>query len=47
VFARPHNVNRPEDRLLDATQSTNFARIAGRMMETLGYAGEPEYVVKY
>jgi hypothetical protein len=46
-FARPHNVNRPEDRLLDATQSEKFARIAGHMMETLGYAGQPEYVVKY
>ena len=47
MFARPHNVNRPEDRLLDGTQSEKFSRIAGHMMEALGYAGEPEYVVKY
>lgn len=47
LFARPHNVNRPEDRLLDAAQSAQFARIAGTMMEKLGYADRPEYVVKY
>jgi hypothetical protein len=47
MFARPHNVNQPEDRLLDRVQSEKFARIAGQMMEALGYAGEPEYVVKY
>ncbi len=47
MFARPHNVNRPEDRLLDARQTASFERISGRMMETLGYAGQPEYVVNY
>jgi hypothetical protein len=47
MFSRPHNVNRPEDRLLDADQARTFERIAGRMMQTLGYAGAPEYVVKY
>jgi len=47
MFARPHNVNRPEDRLLDARQSQCFERIAGGMMERLGYAGRPEYVVNY
>lgn len=46
-FARPHNVNRPEDRLLDAAQSAQFAALAGSMMEELGYADRPEYVVKY
>jgi len=46
-FARPHNVNRPEDRLLDARQSEKFERVAGHMMGTLGYAGQPEYVVNY
>jgi hypothetical protein len=46
-FARPHNVNRPEDRLLDARQSRSFSHIAGPMMETLGYAGRQEYVVNY
>ena len=47
MFARPHNVNRPEDRLLDARQTQCFERIAGAMMERLGYAGRPEYVVNY
>jgi len=47
VFARPHNVNKPEDRLLDARQSLQFDAIAGGMMATLGYAGTPEYAVSY
>jgi hypothetical protein len=47
MFARPHNVNRPEDRLLDADQLTRFERIANPMMEELGYAQRPEYVVNY
>ena len=29
AFARPHNVNRPEDRLLDAAQRAQFDAIAG------------------
>jgi hypothetical protein len=47
AFARPHNVNRPQDRLLDAAQRAQFDRIAGGMMLQLGYAGQPEYKVKY
>jgi hypothetical protein len=47
VFARPHNVNRPEDRLLDAGQRGQFAAIAGDMLARLGYAERPEYVVNY
>lgn len=47
MFARPHNVNRPEDRLLDTRQTASFQRIAGAMLDELGYAGRPEYVVKY
>ena len=47
VFARPHNVNRPVDHLLDSQQSMQFFRIAGPMMERLGYAGRPEYAVRY
>jgi len=47
AFARPHNVNKPEDRLLDAAQTAQFEAIAGPMMETLGYAGTPEYAVNY
>lgn len=47
VFARPHNVNRPEDRLLDAAQRQQFEAIAGPMQAQLGYAGTPEYVVNY
>jgi hypothetical protein len=47
VFARPHNVNRPEDRLLDAQQTAQFETLAGAMMARLGYAGTPEYAVSY
>jgi hypothetical protein len=47
AFARPHNVNRPEDRLLDAKQRAQFDSIAGAMMERLGYASKAEYVVNY
>jgi hypothetical protein len=47
AFARPHNVNRPVDRLLTPQQTTQFDRIAGAMMERLAYRGQPEYVVNY
>ncbi len=47
VFARPHNVNRPEDRLLTDIQRAQFDQIAGSMLERLGYAGRVEYLVNY
>ncbi len=47
AFARPHNVNRPEDRLLDEAQRDSFEAIAGRMQARLGYAERPEYAVNY
>jgi len=47
AFARPHNVNRPEDELLTLAQAQRFDAIAGEMMATLGYAGTREYVVNY
>ena len=47
VFARPHNVNRPEDRLLDPVQRAQFEAIAGAMLTRLGYAERPEYAVNY
>ncbi len=47
VFARPHNVNKPEDRLLDADERARFDAIAGAMMQHLGYAETAEYVVNY
>ena len=47
IFARPHNVNRPEDRLLDARQRVQFEAIAGDMLARLGYADRPEYRVNY
>ncbi len=47
AFARPHNVNKPEDRLLDARESAAFERIAGAMLQRLGYADRAEYVVNY
>jgi len=47
VFARPHNVNRPEDRLLDPQQRAQFEAIAGDMQARLGYADRLEYRVNY
>ncbi len=47
MFQRPHNVNRPEDRLLSDDERARFDRIAGPMMARLGYASKPEYVVNY
>jgi len=47
MFARPHNVNRPEDRLLSDSQRENFERVAGFMRERLGYTSSTEYVVNY
>ena len=47
AFARPHNVNKPEDRLLDAAQRSQFDALATHMLDRLGYAGQPEYVVNY
>ena len=47
VFARPHNVNRPEDKSLDPEQRATFDRVAAPMMDRLGYADRDEYVVNY
>ena len=47
IFARPHNVNRPVDKMLTAEQSAQFSRIAQPMMERLGYADRAEYAVNY
>jgi hypothetical protein len=47
AFARPHNVNRPEDRPLTDAQRIAFERIASSMMDRLGYADRTEYVVNY
>jgi hypothetical protein len=47
MFARPHNVNRPQDRLLDGEQRAQFERICAHMMDRLGYSSRPEYVVNY
>ena len=47
AFARPHNVNRPVDKMLSPEQAAEFARIATLMMERLGYAGRAEYAVNY
>ena len=47
MFARPHNVNRPVDKLLDEKQRVQFETIAGRMLARLGYASRAEYVVNY
>jgi hypothetical protein len=47
VFARPHNVNRPEDKPLAAEHRAAFERVAASMMDRLGYADRDEYVVNY
>lgn len=47
VFARPHNVHQPQDRLLDAIQREQFQAIAGPMMTRLGYDTRSEYRVSY
>jgi hypothetical protein len=47
LFQRPHNVNRPEDRLLTESERAQFAALAGPMLDRLGYAGQPEYAVTY
>ena len=46
-FSKPHNVNKPEDRLLDAGERARFEVIAAPMMRRLGYAETAEYVVNY
>ena len=47
TFARPHNVNRPEDKMLDAAQREQFMAIAGPMLDRLGYGDRAEYAVNY
>jgi hypothetical protein len=47
VFEKPHNVNKPEDRLLDTGERARFDAIAHAMMQRLGYAETAEYVVNY
>lgn len=47
AFEKPHNVNTPQDRLLDAAERAQFEAIASEMMEYLGYAGRAEYAVQY
>jgi hypothetical protein len=47
TFSKPHNVNRPEDRLLDASERRRFDAISSAMMQRLGYADRAEYVVNY
>jgi len=47
LFKRPHNVNKPEDRLLSDAQRAQFGDIAGAMMLALGYADRVEYAMNY
>jgi hypothetical protein len=47
AFARPHNVNRPEDRLLTVEQRDQFDAIAGEALAHFGYADSEEYLVNY
>jgi hypothetical protein len=47
AFARPHNVNRPEDRLLTQEQREQFDAIAGDALAHFGYGDSEEYLVNY
>jgi hypothetical protein len=47
ALQRPHNVNRPEDKLLTPDQTTKFWNVAREMMVALGYAERAEYAVAY
>jgi hypothetical protein len=47
AFKKPHNVNKPEDRVLHEAERVRFEAIAAPMMERLGYAKTAEYVVNY
>jgi hypothetical protein len=47
IFARPHNVNRPQDTMLTTVQRASFRRLAGDMLQELGYAVRAEYAVSY
>ena len=47
AFKKPHNVNTPQDRLLDASERARFEPIAGEMMQYLGYSERAEYAVQY
>ena len=47
AFEKPHNVNKPQDRLLDTSERARFDAIAHPMMQRLGYAETAEYVVNY
>ncbi len=47
AFAHPHNVNRPQDQLLNALQRRQFEAIAAPAMTMLGYGSQAEYVVNY
>ncbi|MFO1187076.1 MAG: sulfotransferase [Alphaproteobacteria bacterium] len=47
ILAKPHNVNRPVDRMLTAEDTRAFWPIAGDMMRELGYDQEAEYAVNY
>ena len=46
-FRRPHNVNRPFDKLLDAKQRGQLDEIVAEMMSILGYRDTQEYSVDY
>ncbi len=47
ALARPHNVNRPEDRLLTPVQREQFEAIASDAIVRFGYADREEYLVRY
>ena len=44
---RPHNINRPEDRLLTAAQTAQLMRIGGDVMDHFGYSQREEYRMNY
>jgi hypothetical protein len=47
LLQRPHNVNRPEDRLLTEDQNRRLFSVAGDMMAHFGYDQRKEYRMTY
>ena len=47
LLKKPHNVNIPKDFQLNEEQKKQFVKIAGTMMDTLGYDISREYSVNY
>jgi hypothetical protein len=47
ALQRPHNISKPEDRLLTLEQTRSLMHIAGDMMDRFGYSQSQEYRMQY